>query len=95
MTDLNKMFSEFTGMNFNKRDVVILPIESIVDNLENACPNELLWVGGRCLKELEELCDCTADNREEDLSCYECWRRASEIVMEHYFGEEEDGKKKS
>lgn len=26
---------------------------------------------------------------------YECWRRASEIVMKHYFGEEEDGKKKS
>lgn len=47
------------------------------------------------MKELEELCDCTADNREEDLSCYECWRRASEIVMKHYFGEEEDGKKKS
>lgn len=42
MTDSNKMFQEFTGMNFNKRDVVILPIESIVDNLENACPNELL-----------------------------------------------------
>ena len=95
MIDLNKMFPEFTGMDFNKRDVVILPIESIVDNLENACPNELLWVGGRCLKELEELCDCTADNRGEDLSCYECWRRAAQIVMEHYFGGEEDGKEKN
>ena len=95
MTDLNKMFPELTKMDFTKRDVVVLPIESIVDNLENACPNELLWVGGRCLKELEELCNCTANNRAEDLSCYECWRRASIIVMEHYFGGKEDGKKKS
>ena len=87
MTDLNKIFPEFTNMNFNKRDVVILPIESIVDNLEDACPNELLWTGKRHSKELEELCNCT-EEREEDLSCYECWRRASKIAMEHYFGKE-------
>lgn len=89
--DLNKMFPELLSMDFNKRDVVILPIESIIDT----CPNELLWTGKLHLKELEELCNCTADNREEDLTCYECWQRASEIVMNHYFGEEEDGKKEN
>lgn len=91
MVGLNKMFPELLSMDFSKRDVVVLPIESIVDT----CPNELLWTGKLHLKELEELCNCTDDNREEELSCYECWRRASKIVMEHYFGEEEDGKKKS
>ena len=91
MTDLNKMFPELLSMDFSKRDVVILPIESIIDT----CPNELLWTGKLHLKELEYLCNCTDDNREEDLTCYECWRRASEIVMEHYFGEGKDGKKKS
>ena len=95
MTNLNKMFPELSNMDFKKRDVVILPIESIVDNSEDACPNELLRVGGRCLKEIEELCNCMTDNRVEDLSCYECWRRASIIVMGHYFGEEEDGKKEN
>ena len=52
-------------------------------------------VGGQRLKELEESCDCTTDNRAKNLSCYECWQRASEIVMNHYFGEEEDGKKEN
>lgn len=91
MTDLNKMFPELLNMDFNKRDIVILPIESIVDT----CPNELLWTGKLHLKELEELCNCTDDNREEDLTCYECWRRAAQIVMQHYFGGEEDGKEKN
>ena len=95
MTDLNKMFPGFTNMIFNKRDVVILPIESIVYNSENGCPNELLRVDGQRLKELEESCDCETGNRAENLSCYECWQRASEIVMNHYFGEEEDGKKEN
>ena len=31
----------------------------------------------------------------DDLSCYECWRRAAQIVMEYYFGGKEDGKKKN
>lgn len=84
MIDLNKMFPELPSMDFSKRDVVILPIESIIDT----CPNELLWTGKLHLKELEELCNCTDENREEDLTCYECWRRASIIVMEHYFSGE-------
>lgn len=84
MTDLNKMFPELTKMDFKKRDVVILPAESIVDD----CPNELLWTGKLHLKELEELCDCENENKDEHITCYECWRRASKIVMERYFGKE-------
>lgn len=98
MTDLNKMFPEFAEMDFKKRDVVILPVKSIADNWgrDNIfnCPHELLWTGKLHLKELEELYNCT-EEREKELSCYECWRRASEIVMKHYFGEGRDGKKKS
>lgn len=84
MTDLNKMFPEFAEMDFEKRDVVILPIESITDN----CPNKLLWTGNPYLEELEELCDCENENKDENITCYECWRRASKIAMEHYFGKE-------
>lgn len=82
MTDLNKMFPEFTKLDFSKNDVIILPFDAL-ENIEYNCPNELRGAETRYLQELEEFqnsVDC------EKCSCKECWQRASKIVMEHYFG---------
>ena len=79
MTDLNKMFPELTEMDFGENGAIILPIYPLLDY----CPEKVLNGGKKFLKALQEKCDC---DKEENLCCNECWRRASKIVMEHYFG---------
>lgn len=85
MTNLNKMFPELSGMDFSKNDVIVLPLYSLTD----CCPERVLRgeIKGfsKFTKELREKCDC---EKAVELSCYECWRRASKIAMEHYFGKE-------
>ena len=83
MTDLNKMFPKFTEMDFSENDVVVLPFRSLI----GCCPDEALGEEKRrFLKELKEKCNC---EKEKTLYCDKCWRRASKIAMEHYFGKEE------